>query len=204
METQQDTYNKFFSELPSVVQLDIKNGKKIITEIDGTKSCLCNDMRIAGVKGPAKDFMLSFHSNSEFCDHHSLQYIDKIFKFDGKYIPIDFSNPPIAGEVISLIKPYETSFYPAILDSFGQNLVFPIGTKFVVCKRQYPNYNPYSEEEKQQLCVEITLLREGHNSSCVCGSCNYRHHIVQDDAYLQCYCCNSENLKQDNETCVIC
>jgi len=205
MASETGMFNKLFSELPFEIQKAIKNDKTTFTdnEIDGKNCCLCNDMRISGVKRLDKDFMLTFHSDSETCTHFPLQYITKIFKLDNEHISIDFSNPPLADTVISLIKPYATSFYPALLDSYGNTLVFPIGTKFIVCKRQYPDYKPRSKEDNQKLRVEITLLRAGHNSSCVCGSCNFRHDIVQDENYLQCYCSNNEQLKQDNEQCVI-
>ena len=206
MASETSLFNKSFSELPFEIQEDIKKGKTKFTdnEIDGKNCCLCNDMRIAGIKGQDEDFMLTFHSDSESCTHFSLQYMNRILKLNNEHISIDFSNPPVAETVISLIKPYQTSFYPALLDSSGKSLVFPTGTKFVVCKKQFPNYKPSSTEDTQKLCVEIPLLRTGHNGNCACGSCNYRHNIVQDESYLKCYCCDSEELKQDNEKCIIC
>jgi hypothetical protein len=204
MASETGLFNKLFSELPFEIQESIKNGKTKFTdnEIDGKNCCLCNDMRISGIKDPHKDFMLTFHIDSQICTHSPLQYMAIILKLDYKHIFIDFSNPPLADTVISLIKPYATSFYPALLDIYRNTLVFPTGTKVVVCKRQYPDYKPCSEKDTQKLCVEITLLRTGHNSSCVCGSCNFLHSIVQDEKYLQCYCSNNEQNKQDNEQCI--
>jgi len=198
MTSEESSFNVLFSELPLEIQEEIKNDKTTFTQIDGKKYCLCNDMRISGIKCQDKDFILTFHRDLEKCEHPSLQYTNIILKLDSNHIEIDFSCPPSEGEVISLIKPYHTSFYPAILDRFGATLVVPTGTQLVVCKTQYPDYQPSSKDTKQKLRAEIVLLKEGH-----AGGRN-RYHIVQDETYLKCHCSESDNIKQDNQKCVIC